>query len=204
MKATIAKLINTSSEKILNISILEGEDLMIGDILTKSSDPYVICKILNSEGKVIDKFTTKVIKKVSINLFCSPIYFFADVSFFLKKKTLNPVWDEIFRVVLDQRSEDQTLEFEVWDEDLMKKDDFLGMASVEVKNMPSGAFKWLDLTEKPGSKPVGVKGAIKVRVQWENNRIDELKKYCDELYQKILQVTFFHFISFFFFVFTFF
>lgn len=106
------------------------------------------------------------------------------------QKTVNPVWNETFRVVIEKNSE-ITIEFDIYDQDLLKKDDFLGICSTELKDTTNGVYQWLQVNEKPGFKPVRAKGNLKVRVQWELDRIDELKRYCTDLYQKLFHVNFF-------------
>jgi len=58
-------------------------------------------------------------------------------------KTLNPVWNEEFKFHL--KTGDETIEFEVFDKDNFKKDDFLGKATLSLKDIPEGVTKKLEL-----------------------------------------------------------
>lgn len=77
-----------------------------------SSDPYVRIDLNTIVGDVnIDSVLTKT-----------------------KKKTLNPVWNEefVFRV----RPTDHKLVFQVFDENRLTRDDFLGMVELTLLNLP--------------------------------------------------------------------
>ena len=69
------------------------------------SDPYCEVRINNER-----KFTTSI-----------------------KKKTLNPVWDEFVTLQLPQPNE--SLEIVVWDRDLLFKKDFLGSLSFTLEDL---------------------------------------------------------------------
>lgn len=96
--------------KVLRIRIIAGHKLAKKDIFG-ASDPYVKIDLINSQDNtVIDSLYTKT-----------------------KKRTLNPTWDEefLFRV----RPEKQHLVLEVYDENRLTRDDFLGLVELPLTNI---------------------------------------------------------------------
>ncbi|ELT88133.1 hypothetical protein CAPTEDRAFT_221179 [Capitella teleta] len=89
---------------ILELKILQAKNLVAADS-NGFSDPYCEVRINNER-----KFTTSI-----------------------KKKTLNPVWDEFVTLQLPQPNE--TLEIVVWDRDLLFKKDFLGSLSFTLDDL---------------------------------------------------------------------
>ena len=88
--------------KLLRLKVIAGHNLAKKDIFG-ASDPYMRIELVATEGdEVVDSVITKT-----------------------KKRTLNPKWDEefIFRVLPDKHR----LVFEVFDENRLTRDDFLGM-----------------------------------------------------------------------------
>ncbi|XP_064112811.1 LOW QUALITY PROTEIN: E3 ubiquitin-protein ligase Nedd-4-like [Macrobrachium nipponense] len=101
--------------KLLRLRVIGGSGLAKKDIFG-ASDPYVKIELVNinsngEEDNVVDCVHTKT-----------------------KKKTLNPRWDEefIFRV----KPSDHKLVLEVFDENRLTRDDFLGLVQVPLINLP--------------------------------------------------------------------
>lgn len=75
----------------------------------------------------------------------------------IKKKTLNPLWNESF--LFDVRTADK-LVVQVWDKDALAKDDFLGQCVVELGGlMLDGSDSWFPLRNRDGSS-AGAKGEL--------------------------------------------
>ncbi|XP_023223160.1 E3 ubiquitin-protein ligase Nedd-4-like isoform X2 [Centruroides sculpturatus] len=107
---------NEGPPRLLRLKIVAGHNLAKKDIFG-ASDPYVridLVKISNDE--VIDSVHTKT-----------------------KKKTLNPRWEEefVFRV----RPQHHKMVMEVFDENRLTRDDFLGLVELPLHHIP---------TERPG------------------------------------------------------
>ncbi|KAF8793148.1 E3 ubiquitin-protein ligase NEDD4 like protein [Argiope bruennichi] len=101
--------------RLLRLKIKAGHNLAKKDIFG-ASDPYVRVDLLSSDkDTVIDTFCTRT-----------------------KKRTLNPIWDEEF---IFQVKPSQTLKIEVFDENRLTRDDFLGLVELPLRNIP---------TERPG------------------------------------------------------
>lgn len=96
----------------LRINVLTGKSLAKKDIFG-ASDPYVRIDLNTINGDInIDSVLTKT-----------------------KKKTLNPTWNEefIFRV----KPSEHKLVFQVFDENRLTRDDFLGMVELTLVNLPT-------------------------------------------------------------------
>ncbi|XP_026848224.1 E3 ubiquitin-protein ligase Nedd-4 isoform X8 [Drosophila persimilis] len=96
----------------LRIVVLSGQSLAKKDIFG-ASDPYVRIDLNTINGDInIDSVLTKT-----------------------KKKTLNPSWNEefIFRV----KPSEHKLVFQVFDENRLTRDDFLGMVELTLVNLPT-------------------------------------------------------------------
>ncbi|XP_017955012.1 E3 ubiquitin-protein ligase Nedd-4 isoform X7 [Drosophila navojoa] len=96
----------------LRIVVLSGKSLAKKDIFG-ASDPYVRIDLNTIHGDInIDSVLTKT-----------------------KKKTLNPSWNEefIFRV----KPSEHKLVFQVFDENRLTRDDFLGMVELTLVNLPT-------------------------------------------------------------------
>lgn len=97
--------------KLLRLKVIAGHNLAKKDIFG-ASDPYMRIELVATEGdEVVDSVITKT-----------------------KKRTLNPKWDEefIFRVLPDKHR----LVFEVFDENRLTRDDFLGMIELPLASIP--------------------------------------------------------------------
>lgn len=95
----------------IRIKVIAGHSLAKKDIFG-ASDPYVRIDLNTINGDVnIDSVLTKT-----------------------KKKTLNPIWNEefIFRV----KPNEHKLVFQVFDENRLTRDDFLGMVELSLSNLP--------------------------------------------------------------------
>ena len=100
--------------KLLRLKVIAGHNLAKKDIFG-ASDPYTRIDLVTAEGdEVEDSVLTKT-----------------------KKRTLNPKWEEefIFRV----SPEKHKLVFEVFDENRLTRDDFLGMVELPLSNIPKEA-----------------------------------------------------------------
>ena len=108
-----------SDLQLLKIVVVGSKDLVAMDtnlFTSDSSDPYVKVRFGDIET------TSKVIKQ-----------------------TLNPTWDFHCQLAVPRDARDAgSLEIEVWDEDKMKSDDFLGRINVPVKELchsrPTGSW----------------------------------------------------------------
>ncbi|XP_026808396.1 E3 ubiquitin-protein ligase NEDD4 isoform X2 [Rhopalosiphum maidis] len=101
----------TNQDPLLRLRVVAGHSLAKKDIFG-ASDPYVRIELNTIAGNVaIDSVLTKT-----------------------KKKTLNPVWNEefVFRV----RPHEHKLVLQVFDENRLTRDDFLGMVEVPLNNVP--------------------------------------------------------------------
>jgi Ca2+-dependent lipid-binding protein len=91
----------------LIVRVLKGLNLVIGDHIVRSSDPYVVIRLGEQTRK------TRV-----------------------KKKTLNPIWDEGFTFTDVSYRDYSLLTVEVFDEDRFpkfKQKDFLGKAEIDLQ-----------------------------------------------------------------------
>nr|XP_036228123.1 E3 ubiquitin-protein ligase Nedd-4 isoform X2 [Bactrocera oleae] len=131
---------NDSSDTChLRIIIINGKSLAKKDIFG-ASDPYVRIDLNTINGDInIDSVLTKT-----------------------KKKTLNPTWNEefVFRV----KPSEHKLVFQVFDENRLTRDDFLGMVELTLNNLPT---EQEDTTISPQTyslrprRSVGAKSRIK-------------------------------------------
>jgi hypothetical protein len=94
----------------VHIRVHEARGLPAFDV-SGTSDPYIKLRILPSSGKVKKK--TKV-----------------------KKKDLNPVWNELFDFPLDGHGH-QELQLTMWDWDQMKRNDIMGAVMIPLSNLPT-------------------------------------------------------------------
>ena len=97
--------------KLLKLKVIAGHNLAKKDIFG-ASDPYLRIDLVTKNGEEVeDSVLTKT-----------------------KKRTLNPKWEEefIFRV----KPNDHKLVLEVFDENRLTRDDFLGMVELPLTGMP--------------------------------------------------------------------
>ncbi|XP_028897773.1 E3 ubiquitin-protein ligase Nedd-4 isoform X1 [Zeugodacus cucurbitae] len=132
---------NDSSDTChLRIIIINGKSLAKKDIFG-ASDPYVRIDLNTINGDInIDSVLTKT-----------------------KKKTLNPTWNEefVFRV----KPSEHKLVFQVFDENRLTRDDFLGMVELTLNNLPT---EQEDATISPQSyslRPRRSVGSAKSRIK---------------------------------------
>ncbi|XP_031619694.1 E3 ubiquitin-protein ligase Nedd-4 isoform X2 [Contarinia nasturtii] len=96
----------------LRIKIMSGQSLAKKDIFG-ASDPYVRIDLNTINGDInIDSVLTKT-----------------------KKKTLNPVWNEEF--IFKVKANEHKLVLQVFDENRLTRDDFLGMVEIPLANLPT-------------------------------------------------------------------
>ncbi|XP_037817045.1 E3 ubiquitin-protein ligase Nedd-4 isoform X6 [Lucilia sericata] len=111
-RRSLSTLNDTSDTCRLRIVVLNGKTLAKKDIFG-ASDPYVRIDLNTINGDInIDSVLTKT-----------------------KKKTLNPTWNEefLFRV----KPSEHKLVFQVFDENRLTRDDFLGMVELTLANLPT-------------------------------------------------------------------
>ena len=99
-------------EMAIDVVIIEGLDLPAADF-GGTSDPYTVLSIRNVQTKAV---LEKVRAKTSV-----------------KKKTLDPQWNE--RFYLKGLSVDQELFLAVYDSDMLSADDLLGIASIPLASL---------------------------------------------------------------------
>ncbi|ALC42984.1 Nedd4 [Drosophila busckii] len=111
-RRSLAAVNDSGESSHLRIVVLGGKSLAKKDIFG-ASDPYVRIDLNTINGDInIDSVLTKT-----------------------KKKTLNPSWNEefIFRV----KPSEHKLVFQVFDENRLTRDDFLGMVELTLVNLPT-------------------------------------------------------------------
>ncbi|XP_050519993.1 E3 ubiquitin-protein ligase Nedd-4-like isoform X2 [Daktulosphaira vitifoliae] len=135
----------TNQDPLLRLRVIAGHSLAKKDIFG-ASDPYVRIELNTIVGNVsVDSVLTKT-----------------------KKKTLNPVWNEefIFRV----RPHEHKLVLQVFDENRLTRDDFLGMVEVPLNNVPKEIIGRnicsLHYILKPRSARSKVKGYLELYIAY--------------------------------------
>lgn len=131
--------------RLLRLKIIAGHNLAKKDIFG-ASDPYVKIDVIRDEDEaVIDSVFTKT-----------------------KKRTLNPDWNEefIFRV----RPGQHHITMEVYDENRLTRDDFLGLVELPLQNIPrEGPDRQIghkDYLLRPRSSKSRVKGHLRIYVAY--------------------------------------
>lgn len=104
----------TEQTKLVRLRVIGGNGLAKKDIFG-ASDPYVKIELVNVASVGPEDYVDSVSTKT-------------------KKKTLNPRWDEefVFRV----KPPEHKLVLEVFDENRLTRDDFLGMVELPLNNLP--------------------------------------------------------------------
>eukprot|EP00457_Paulinella_chromatophora_P001973 gb/GEZN01001976.1/.p1 GENE.gb/GEZN01001976.1/~~gb/GEZN01001976.1/.p1 ORF type:complete len:866 (-),score=130.92 gb/GEZN01001976.1/:117-2495(-) len=142
----------------MTLIIRSASDLPIGDRIKRSSDPYVQLKIntpqpspfspttapfLSSHSSLLSSASLAALSPSSFSSssssFSSTVS--STVSSVLKTavitRCLHPVWNEQFCLPTD-RLPDKQLEFEVLDQDIILRDDFLGRAKLDLSAIKIG------------------------------------------------------------------
>ncbi|XP_065821331.1 E3 ubiquitin-protein ligase NEDD4-like isoform X13 [Labrus bergylta] len=137
--------------RVLRVKVIAGIDLAKKDIIG-ASDPYVKLSLyVADENRELALVQTKTIKKVG-------------------RKTLNPKWNEefYFRVCpLNHR-----LLFEVFDENRLTRDDFLGQVDVPLSHLPTEdpamerPYTFKDFLLRPRSHKSRVKGYLRLKMAY--------------------------------------
>ncbi|XP_076069408.1 E3 ubiquitin-protein ligase Nedd4 isoform X1 [Oratosquilla oratoria] len=138
--------------KLVRLCIIGGSGLAKKDIFG-ASDPYVKIELINISNvggadDVIDSVLTRT-----------------------KKKTLNPRWDEefIFRV----KPAEHKLILEVFDENRLTRDDFLGMVELPLLNLPREAEGRVIPSKHYTLKPRSTRSRVKGHLQIYHAYIDD-------------------------------
>ncbi|XP_058042277.1 synaptotagmin-like protein 2 isoform X6 [Ahaetulla prasina] len=106
--------------KEFHIFIAQGKDLAVADVKRQRSDPYVKSYLLPEKHKLGKRKTS------------------------VKKKTLNPVYNEILRYKIDKAVlESQRLNISVWHHDTFGRNSFLGEVELDLAN-----WDWNDSQNK--------------------------------------------------------
>ncbi|XP_055346728.1 E3 ubiquitin-protein ligase NEDD4-like [Paramacrobiotus metropolitanus] len=134
--------------RILRIKILVAQGLMKKDIFG-TSDPYVQINLMENANNVSPYCIGKAVTKT-------------------KKNTLNPEWNEEFLFRVDPFK--HKLVLEVFDENRLTRDDFLGFVEIPISNVRTEGTNQLiepkHLTLRPRSQRSHVKGGISVQVSY--------------------------------------
>ncbi|TMW53549.1 hypothetical protein DOY81_001313 [Sarcophaga bullata] len=141
----------------LRVVVLNGKTLAKKDIFG-ASDPYVRIDLNTINGDInIDSVLTKT-----------------------KKKTLNPTWNEefLFRV----KPSEHKLVFQVFDENRLTRDDFLGMVELTLVNLPTEQEGRVIAPQSYPLRPrrsVGAKSRIKGTLEIYHAFIHEQREQTD-------------------------
>ncbi|KAM9960526.1 hypothetical protein ACTFIW_009668 [Dictyostelium discoideum] len=93
----------------LKVRLISAQNLMIEDVCTNSSDPYIKLKSSNESFQA-----TKIIDR-----------------------NLNPIWDETVFIDIENVN-NEILIFDVFDHDLVGSDDLLGFVGIDLSLLPYG------------------------------------------------------------------
>ncbi|XP_078076409.1 E3 ubiquitin-protein ligase NEDD4-like isoform X18 [Mustelus asterias] len=133
--------------RVLRVKVISGIDLAKKDIFG-ASDPYVKLSLyVADENRELALIQTKTIKK-----------------------TLNPKWNEefLFRV----NPQNHRLLFEVFDENRLTRDDFLGQVDVPLNHLPAEdpalerPYTFKDFLLRPRSHKSRVKGFLRLKMAY--------------------------------------
>ena len=131
----------------VDITIMAGRDILSKDA-NGYSDPYCIVGLCDSEGRFLKGYTKYKTQT--------------------QYKTLKPDWTANNRFVFDPVHEGEvcSLRVDMWDEDKLSSDDFLGHALITPSrfyNKEKEIVDWVALTSRPG-RDEKVAGDVCVRV----------------------------------------
>ncbi|XP_044078065.1 extended synaptotagmin-1 [Siniperca chuatsi] len=141
-----------ATEGLLRIHLLAGQNLvpkdnLMGGMVKGKSDPYVK---INIGGET---FTSQVIKS-----------------------NLNPMWNEMYEVILTQLP-GQELHVEVFDKDMDMKDDFMGRLKISLKDIIDSQYtdQWYTLSDVKS-------GRVHLVLEWvptasESDRLDQVLQF---------------------------
>ncbi|XP_055636023.1 E3 ubiquitin-protein ligase Nedd-4-like isoform X1 [Toxorhynchites rutilus septentrionalis] len=125
---------------LVRIKVVRANSLTKKDIFG-NSDPYVKIDVNTILGDVnIDSMVTKT-----------------------KKKTLNPVWDEEF--VLRVKPNEHKLVFQVYDENRLTRDGFLGMVELTLINLPREQEGRTIATKNYPLRPKKISGMLRSKIK---------------------------------------
>ncbi|XP_077988397.1 E3 ubiquitin-protein ligase NEDD4-like isoform X2 [Glandiceps talaboti] len=139
--------------RILRVKVVAGLHLAKKDIFG-ASDPYVKIHLFRGDRDegLICSVNTKTIKK-----------------------TLNPTWDEEFLFRVNPR--DNRLLFEVFDENRLTRDDFLGQVEMPLQALPTanpnGELPLRDFILRPRSARSRVKGHLRLQIGYTRSENTE-------------------------------
>uniref|UniRef100_A0A8C6X7F9 Synaptotagmin-like protein 2 n=1 Tax=Naja naja TaxID=35670 RepID=A0A8C6X7F9_NAJNA len=136
--------------KEFHIFIAQGKDLAIADVKRQRSDPYVKSYLLPEKHKLGKRKTS------------------------VKKKTLNPVFNEILRYKIDKAVlESQRLNISVWHHDTFGRNSFLGEVELDLvswdwKDSQNKQMIWYPLKPRTPLKGLELenRGEIKIALQY--------------------------------------
>ncbi|KAK9402545.1 synaptotagmin-like 2 [Crotalus adamanteus] len=136
--------------KEFHIFIAQGKDLAIADMKRQRSDPYVKSYLLPEKHKLGKRKTS------------------------VKKKTLNPVYNEILRYKIDKAVlESQSLNVSVWHHDTFGRNSFLGEVELDLANWDwsdnqNKQMIWYPLKPRTPLKGLDLenRGEIKIALQY--------------------------------------
>lgn len=112
-------------QNIYKVVVVEARNLAVADIMTGTSDPYVVLSYLGQVSK-----TT------------------------IKKTNLNPIWKESFEFDV-ARGGKSVLEVTVYDYDALSKDDIVGIVDIDMSQFPPNGVPhdmWFSITDEDKEK----------------------------------------------------